>query len=285
MKIKPGFYPDMSMEDYHAHKASYSRSDLIEIAKTPAHLHYKKTTPEEKKQDKFELGTATHSAILEGLGAYIERAAIVPEDVLGKNGARSTNAYKQWAADNANKTILLKSQVEQVRGAYEAAMRRRQFKKYLTGGKAEVSAFWHMAYGGHKVLFKCRPDYLPGHNVVTDLKTTSILLDDWPRYAANSKAHWSAYLTCKGLTELTGIQHTEYLFAVIEINPPFDARIFRTPPEYLELAQYELEDLIPELIMCDASDTWPGSKDELIPLEYPYWALKNLPETSLAADY
>lgn len=285
MDFKPGFYPDLSNEDYHAHAGSYSRSDLTEFLKSPAHLRYKKTAPREKKQDKFELGTAAHSAILEGLGAFIERGAVVPPEVLGKNGARSTNAYKAWAAANADKTILLESQVEQVRGVYEAVAKKRMFKKYLTGGKAEVSGFWHEKQGPHKILCKCRPDYLPGHQVVVDLKTTGLALDEFGRHAVNMKYHWSAWFTCRGLTQLTGIQHTEYLFAVVEINPPFDCRIFRTQPQQFELAQYELENLIPYLIQCDNTGEWPGSDDKLYDLEYPYWALRDLPESSLAADY
>jgi hypothetical protein len=113
---------------------------------------------------------------------------------------------------------------------------------------------------------------------VTDLKTTGLSLDDWPRHALRSKTHWSAYFTCRGLTALTGLKHREYLFAVVETTPPHDARIMRTPKIIMELAEYEIMELLPRLIECDRTDTWPGSPDEVTDLKFPSWAYKDLPE-------
>ena len=278
MNIKPGFYPDMPMPTYHGHRQSYSRSTIVEYSKSPAHCQAYKEKKETTKHDKFELGTAAHSAILEGIDAYIETVAIVPENVLGKNNSRTTKAYKAWSAENMDKTQLLASQVDQVRGMYEAVAKKEMFKKYLTGGRSEVSAFWEEESAGHRILCKCRPDYLPSQAVVTDLKTTSIALDDWPRYAANSKAHWSAYWTCRGLTRLTGIEHKDYLFAVVEATPPHDCRIYRTSKILFEMAKWEINEILPGLIECDRSGVWPGSDDEIYDLQFPGWALRHLPD-------
>lgn len=278
--MKHGFHPNMTMEAYHADRSSYSRSTIVQFAISPAHCRAYLDRTDEPKQDKFELGTAGHSAMVEGLETYMSRLAVVPEDVLGKNGARSTNAYKEWAAANKDKTILLPEQVERVKGMYRAVMKRSNFSKFLTSGLSEVSAFWPESDldTGHHILCKCRPDKIPGQKVVFDLKTTSLNLDAWPRYAANSKAHWSAWLTCRGLTKLTGEKHTEYLFGVVETNPPHDARIYRTPRILFELAEYEIQELLPRLIECDRTNTWPGSDDEILDLVFPKWSMKPVEE-------
>jgi hypothetical protein len=277
MKMKPGFYPKMTMEEYQSHKEAYSRSLLVEFAKSPAHCKAAVDKNDEVKQDKFELGTAAHSAILEGWDAYYERLAVVPNNVLGKNGVRSTKAYKEWAAKHAHKTILLEEQVELVRGMYAAIQRKSTTRKCLMGGIAEVSVFWEeRVIPGHVLRCRCRPDHLPGKAVVVDLKTTGLPLSDWPRYAANSKAHWSAYWTCRGLEALTGKPHHEYLFVVVETKPPHDCMVFRTPEKLFELASHELTDLLPSLAYCDQQGFWLGSPDEIVDLEYPRWVFKDM---------
>jgi hypothetical protein len=208
--------------------------------------------------------------------------AVIPEEVLGKNGARSTSAFKEWVAAHPGKTHLLRSQVDQVAGMWEVAFKKVQFQKYLAWGRPEVSAFWPEIFDGHEITLKCRPDFLPGKNIVVDLKTTSLPINQFPRQAANLKYHWSGWLTCRGLTSLTGQLHTEYLFAVIETTPPHDCQIFRMPAILFELAEQELLPLLTQLSDCDRAGVWPGSPDEVADLIYPLWAmgdLKNLEET------
>lgn len=286
IEFEEGFYPELSMEMYHAHKDSYSRSTIVEFNKSPAYCKAYKERTDEKKRDVFELGTAGHSAILEGLPAYMDRVAVVPEHVLGKNGARSTKAYKQWAEDNKDKTLLLEKQVDQVKGMYRAAMGRETFSRYLSDGQAEVSGFWYETdqESGHKILCKVRPDYLPGKQVVTDLKTTGLDIvrpdenvpSAWERHAYYSKYHWSAYLTCRGLTQLTGIKHDAYYFAIVHVDPPHDCALIEVSKKILDLAEEEMLPLFPRLIECDRTDTWPGSPDVVQIMKFPAWATRTI---------
>jgi len=64
--IQLGLNPTLSLQEYHGHKASWSKSDLVNFDKSPLACHAKHHAKDEKKRDIFELGTAAHAAILEG---------------------------------------------------------------------------------------------------------------------------------------------------------------------------------------------------------------------------
>jgi hypothetical protein len=200
--------------------------------------------------------------------------AIVPDEVLGKNGARSTKAYKAWAADHAHQTILSADQVEAVERICHSALAKTSIKNLLTGGIAELSAFWQEEHAGHTLTLKCRPDYLPANTVVIDLKTTGDI-HGFARTAYSLKYHWSAWLTCRGLTQVTGMLHNTYYFVVVETVEPFDAMVVQVMPEHFELAESEIMALLPQLAACDRDNYWPGFPDEVLSLQMPSWAFKN----------
>lgn len=275
--IQVGFNPALSLQDYHAHKGSWSKSDLVKFAnETPLACYNAHFATSERKKDIFELGTAAHAAILEGLEAYWSRAAIVPDEVLGKNGSRSTNAYKAWAEANVHKTILLADQARAVEAVYHSAFGKNVFQRLLTGGIAEMSAFWIEDFDGHQLMCKCRPDYLPGDRIVVDLKTTADI-HNFSRTAYNLKYYWSAYFTCRGLTKLTGQAHTDYYFAVVETVEPYDSMMLQVMPEHFQLAEHEIMQALPELAACDRSNSWPGLSDAVMSLQLPAYAFKNAP--------
>jgi hypothetical protein len=123
-------------------------------------------------------------------------------------------------------------------------------------------------------MLKCRPDYLPANGVVVDLKTTGDI-HNFTRTAHNLKYHWSAWLTCRGLTQITGQPHSQYYFAVIEVEEPYDSMMVQVMPEHFELAEYEIMELLPRLAACDRDNFWPGLPDEVVAMEMPSWAFKN----------
>jgi len=169
---------------------------------------------------------------------------------------------------------LTVEQVEIVEGIYKNAFKKSVFRDMLTGGIAEMSAFWVEEHAGHRIMLKCRPDYLPANQVVVDLKTTG-RIHEFDKTATNLKYHWSAYLTCRGLAEVTGIPHSQYYFAVVEVEPPYDSMMVQVMPEHFQLAEHEIMEILPRLAACDRDDVWPGLPDEVVALQMPAWAFKN----------
>lgn len=261
--MKNGIYKNMEMDEYHCNNGHYSKTFLSDFSKSPLYANYKKRF---KKKRHFEMGTAVHSLILEGYDAFESRLAVIPDDVLSKSGTTNTSAYREWEKSEAiGKNILKKKDANLVKEIAERAFSKRVFRDYLSTGVAEMSCFWHEDFNGIELGLKCRPDFLPKNGIVVDLKTTGDI-HKFYKSARDFKYHWSSWLTCRGLTTETGYIHSQYIFAVVEINEPFDSAIYFTTQEQFDMARYEIEQLLPSLAHCHATNEWPGIEDRVFPL-------------------
>jgi hypothetical protein len=288
--MKSGIHKNLSMEAYHGHQGSYSKSSLVTFREAPNKLLLPR---DEKKKDHFELGTAGHTAILQR-DEYFKSVKVPPPEILGKNGARSTKAFKEWAEENKDYTLLTQGQHDQVVGMYESVLkdpRHSEARALLTGGISEASVFWYEHFAGQddfmisvepdydktiaKLLMKCRPDHLPGNEIVVDLKTgPDASPEAFGKKAYNLKYHWSAALTTMGLTRATGRLHSEYIFVVVETTPPHNVGIYRTPQALLQLGIQEVKMAMEDLAECVQNNNFPGLPNEIQDLQFPAWAIK-----------
>ena len=278
-----GTIKKMPMAEHHA-GPGIGRSGLALIAESPAKYQFARNTIPPRRPH-FELGTAAHAAILEP-ETFWDQVAVPPASVLGKNGVRSTNAYRQWAAEQGDRAIITAADYDAVRNMTDAVMAhpdRKFIQRLLSRGVSEISVFWNetVDIDGEpaEVLLKCRPDYLPGGCLVTDLKTSSkpIGPDDFAREAARHKYHWSAYLTLRGLSIVTGFTHTRYYFVVVSTVPPHDVALYwlswdDTPAE-MRTAEAQVRAAIKTYARCLKEDRWPGTVEPQ-PLIFPKWALR-----------
>jgi hypothetical protein len=300
--LVPGLYQRMSNDDYHGHRESYSGSSLKDFSVYPLRLIYERANRTDKVA--FDLGTAAHTAILEP-DKWEDAVEICDDALLGKGGAKSTNAYKEWlsAVRAAGKTPLTQAEAARIRAcrdAVHANMGHSQARKLLTGGVAEASAFWLEYFGtepaavddsgypalplrfdaedNHAMLMKCRPDYLPGGGMVVDLKTTDRLLtaDGFERTANNLFYHWSAALTLRGMHKATGLPHNLYFFVVVEVNPPHEVAVFRADRDFLALGNAEVYPMLQRLAWCDYKRVWPGIPDRVQPVSAPGYKLRKI---------
>ena len=253
MDIKPGIYTDLSNEDYHGHHGSYSKSSLSDFSVYPYNLIYQREHRVRKTM--FDLGTAAHTAILEP-EKFETEIAVCPDELLGKNGAKSTKAYKEWVAaqpaDMALLTVAERDRVLRMRNSVHSNPAHSKARDLLTGGAAEVSCFWNEIFKGdengpgnrispdgvthfmndptdcHTLMMKCRPDYVPTEMIMVDLKTTATAIDQesFEKQAYNLHYHWSAAMTLRGVTLATGKQRSIYIFVVVEVNPPHEVAVF-----------------------------------------------------------
>ena len=267
-------FKNISIEEYHAN-AALGKTDLVQFAKNP--LRYKIYRQTIKPPSPvFNLGSAAHTAILEP-DTYQNRIAIPPSEVLGKNGVKSTKAYKEWEAQQTGKTILTQTQADQVQAMAKSIFENPEHstaKLLLTGGIAELSGFWTENHG-YDIELKCRPDYLPAEGIAVDLKTCKDASPDgFGRDAARYKYHWSACLTLRGLTAITGIEHTEYIFVCIEKEPPHNVACYRCPPHLVDLAGRQIEEPLTLYAKCLKTNEWPGYENRILDLKFPGWAEK-----------
>jgi hypothetical protein len=304
--MEPGIYTKLPSDDYHGDLGSYSKSSLVDFDLYPKNMIYQRLaerTP--KNNQKFDMGSAAHTAVLEP--EKIERdIAVCPDELLGKNGARSTKAYKEWAASQPTNVALLTTKqwdsIRAIRDSIHENPNHSKAKNFLTGGLPEVSCFWEEQFHGdevdpdsgyhkmipyqygeasddtHKIMVKCRPDYLPYNGVAVDLKTTATPIDKegFTRQAYNLHYHWSAALTLRGLTTATTKQHRIYVFVVVEINPPHEVAVYRATEDFVALGKMQVMSAMSRLSWCDKNNHWPGMPDRIQQVGLPGYVLNKL---------
>lgn len=169
-KICEGVYDDMSDTEYHEQLAKEdhfnSSSQLKTMITDPQKFHEeynlgkKKATPA-ALQDAFDVGTLTHTAVLEPSklkGSY----AKWPKDA----GNRVGPDWKAFVEKNKGKLIMNHTMLKQANNAKKAVKKSSLCTQLFTDGKAETSFF--MTFMGRKV--KVRTDWMRP-NLIVDLKT------------------------------------------------------------------------------------------------------------------
>jgi len=266
--LMDGFYKTLPMPDYHQTEG-LSKSSIADLAISPA--HYKARRLEPTTFPGADLGTAVHMLVLEPELAE-ERIVTPPKEVLGKNGARSTNAYKDWVAALPEGAInLSESEYNTAQYMRDAMIGHPRYVDLLTGGHAEVSAFWTDEMG---LTRKCRPDYLNDAYAV-DLKTTvSAHPAQFGRQAYNLHYGWSAAWTLDILWSLTGGGRREYIFFCVEKEPPYAVACYSTPQDIIDMARDAIAPIVAQYRVCRETDIWPGFSTEIETLTYPRYAYK-----------
>lgn len=269
--MKPGIYEDLSMEDYHADEA-ISKSTLVDFYNAPSPWHYLSRKPNEGAQ--FDMGSMVHAAILEH-DKYQDMIAVPPPEVLAKNGARSGNAWYLWKEDQekAGRTILTRDQKRDLDYAIEQLFspQNTESAELLTGGLSECSFFFKSPITGH--MAKCRPDHLPGNEIIVDLKTTSLpaMSKDFERQFVKLKYIWSVIWTCRGISAVTGVAHDDYRFVVVELNEPYGVVVYKVDQRDISLESVRLDMVERRLVECIKSNNWPGYPEGIQTILLPSW--------------
>lgn len=307
-QIKPGVHLDLSNESYHGHRASYSKSSLSDFSVYPYNLIYQRQNRVRKLE--FDMGTSAHTAILEP-EKWEGSIAVIPPSVLTKNGQKRGKKWDEWKAtvptDKPILTMAQRDAVLRMRDSVHENPGHSRAKELLTGGQAEVSAFWEEQFKGeetdddtgyrymvsdqygdpgedsHTLMMKCRPDYIPVDwtqpvPIIADLKTegTAIDRESWERRACNLHYPWSAALTLRGMTMATGKQHRVYIFVVVESNPPHEVAVYRASEEFIAYGRKEVMRTMQHLAWCDKHDKWPGVPNRIQTIGLPGYVYKKL---------
>lgn len=267
--LADGYYKSLPIEEY-IKEPGLSKSGLSDLWVSPA--HYKARQLEPKKFAAADLGSAVHALVLEP-----ERAESIivtpPVEVLGKNGAKSTNSYKEWVGlQDKGALILSADEYDAAQSMREAVLTHPRAAELLSNGNPEVSMFWT---DGDGLRVKCRPDYLGDTGYYVDLKTTVCAKPNvFGRQAHNLHYHWSAAHTNVVGKGLSGEPNLPYYFIAVEKELPFSVCVFETPKELMDLAVDEIMPLYTRYKLCKEFDQWQSYSTEIEPLTFPRWAYK-----------
>lgn len=269
--IKPGFYPKLSNEDYHA-GPGISKSGWVRVSRSLAHFKFYTI----KETEAMRLGSATDMAVFEP-ELFLSKYIIGPEGV--QFNTKPGRAFKK-AALAKGKTPLTFASGGHIPAMIEAVRSNEDAAPLLAHGMAQVSAYYRdPAYG---FLSKVRVDWVTDSVIICDLKTTTdarmrpfakIAFSDDKRY------DFQDVIYCEGMTEATEqalgkrIEHNFFRLIVVEVKPPHEVKVYWFEKEDLLEAMEELTILKEKYANALETGVWPGYDkvgDE--PLQKPRWA-------------
>lgn len=244
-------YDNLSNEAYHAKTGALSSSGArLLLDKSP--LHFKVRQEKSETNEAFEIGTLTHSLVLENDESA---AAVLDFD------SWRTKAAKESAAEAraAGKIPVLPEKWDEIRAMRDAVWANEDAALLLSGGKAEQSIFWEHESGA---LLRCRPDYYvpdsPIGPICIDLKT-SVSAD--PRRFDSSASDYGYFGQQAwyedGIEALAGTRPT-FVFIVVEKGDVPAVSLPELDPDDVDLARARNHLAIALWNQCRARDEWPG---------------------------
>lgn len=89
-------------------------------------------------------------------------------------------------------------------------------------------------------------------------------------------------LGLRGIKTLTGQSRCQFIFWVVEQDPPYASSFIGLSPQFLEMSEHKLDRAIREWTDCITLNIWPGFPGRVCWLEPPAYAwtaeqLKGLP--------
>lgn len=277
----PGIYdvPELEYQADPVAESSLSVSGAKTILKSPARFHWERQHGRPNTKS-FDFGHAAHAKVL-GVGLEV---ATVPADLLAKNGAASTAAAKEWAADaTARGAVILKAEDVARVDAMAAELATHPIASALfRDGTPEQSIFWRD--DDTKVMLRGRTDWVTrlksGRPVVVDYKTADDANPDefrWDagRYGYHMQDAWYR----EGMDTLTGESHA-FLFVVQEKTAPFLVSVIELDDDARDVGAQRNTVARRTYLDCMTRDEWPGYPPQVHRVSIPN--ARYAPETETA---
>lgn len=270
--MKPSFQFNQPESEYRATKPELSQSVLKTIlAQSPAHARYSMDNPTESTPAQ-RLGTAAHTRILEGAEVFAKRYAVAPScDRRTKEGKAT---YEDFLAEHGGKEIISADDRTQIEGMAVAVETHPLAGALFKGGVPEVSAFGSI----NGASIKGRFDYFhQADSVIVDFKTClDASHDEAQRYAVKYGLHVQQFVYSEIYRSITGRLPADFVFVLVEKNPPFGVAVIRLTKEAVEAARSQVVKALEIWTQCEQSGVWPAYGDNVITVDLPAWQYKRL---------
>lgn len=272
MTLVVGIHDGIPAEEYHsdpceAPSLSASVANIL-VGSSPAHAKaaHPKLNPdlERVEEAKFDVGTAVHSVLLQG----VDIVAVVPFSDWRTKEAKDRREAMRYEG----KIPLLTDQAERVWQMVDSV--RQQIAAHaaqpplLTNGKAEQTLVWQ---DDHGITCRARVDWLhDDYAAIDDLKTTGASADPqkWQRTMYGIGADLQVAFYIRGVERLTGVTPL-FRFIVAETYPPYALSVVDLAPSALALGQDKVQRAIDLWAACLERDSWPAYDRRVASIEVP----------------
>lgn len=272
-----GIYYGVPELDYHRgvfgpDGGSLSSTEAKRLLETPATYMWFKNNPQPPSKA-FDLGHIVHGLVL-GVGLEV---VAYPERVLGKGGAATTKAAREFAAEaRENGQIPIKEQDLEVPIAMADAVLAHPIARALfEAGDPEVSIYAQNAgvWMRGRVDWVHAPTNNTGDAVLVDLKTsaTTPTLDNFSRISATYhyglQREWYRHIWQAN----TGGVAPRFLHVVVAKTPPYLVAVVELDAEFERIGKTQMERALTTWRVCNDSGEWPGIPAETGLVGPPAW--------------
>ena len=259
--IQPGIY-DVTNEDYH-NGPGISRTGICEFMKTPLHYWERYINPfrvvSESSTAEMAFGSAFHLYVLEN-HLFDKYISIVPK--VDKRTTAGKAAWAQFQANSFGKTLLEEDDYQHILRMTDRVMSNTTARSLIEGGQNEKSIYYIDAQTG--TLCKTRPDVLKT-NFIVDLKTAKCARNISFKWDIKEYGyHIQAGMMCDGVNQVLKSEINDFIFIVVEKEPPYPLAIYPMHPSYIEMGREIYRQKLIEIIECKASNNWPGNYESEI---------------------
>lgn len=245
---------DMPDAQYHQRpelSSTGARLLLPEYGGSPAKFKYRQGI--ETHSHTFDLGKAVHARVL-GVGAH---AVAYPDDVLAANGAASTKAAKDWAADvRADGGVPMKASdlkpIEDMAESMLAHTEARAFLERVPG--REVSIFVDVDGAATRARFD-----IHAGNDGGDVKTAVDASPDGFNRAVNTYGLHvqEAWYRAAHYAE-TGTELDKFKFLVVEKTAPYLVGVYDLDIMWRDIGKEQAAKAREVWLRCVETGEWPG---------------------------
>lgn len=253
----------ISGDEYHRHPA-YSKTRLscfAESRRLYQAIHVDGSiTP--KSSDAKDLGSFAHAAILEPdrlEGEFIR----IPPEVLTKDGKRAGNAWKQFAAEHADQTLLKERDWDTVETIVKS-VQQSDIARLLYAGGTFTEGSWFYVDHETKLQCKFRPDVLKETDdcvYVFDPKVTSLGVSPGQfRHQIKKFRYWLSVAHTTAGVQSEFKKPCRYLFVAVSVEPPHTCTVHEMTEATVEEAMARRAEILAGLRACidvgDWSEPW-----------------------------
>lgn len=274
--MRSGIYTDISNNDYHADKDSYS-SSLIKKMNVPALAKHYMSTPQEHKEC-FRIGSAIHKFILEPKQFFDEFLLGIDTPRRSKDNKRE---WSDWFSDHGadgqeivdapavtwngkfekqtGKHMVKPEEIEEIKLMSNAIANSPSSLALISDGAAESSIYWKDDETG--LNLRVRPDYLG--KKICDLKSIASADDRSIERAIKGMGYGiSAAMYQDGVFQVTE-SYLDFVFLFIEKSPPFLIREISLGEIEQEYYSSIYRGGVSALSKCLKRGVWDGYKNDL----------------------
>jgi len=235
-----------------------------------ARFKHPKLNPDREQEtaDKFDIGTAGHSLLLEDE----DNIVVLEADDWRKKAVKD----ERDTLRAEGKTVLLRKQYEdallmKTAAKLQIAMSMLKINDFKKQGKAEMTYIWEE----QGIWFRGRPDWVSNDNtLMIDYKTTSASANpqSFASIVVNNALDVQCALYRRGAGILNGIT-PRFVLIVQETFEPFLCSFMDLSPEFEQLGKDKIMYATFIWKKCLETGIWPGYPQEIATLDAPAWAL------------